>query len=67
MCDEGNFNHLNEVNLIKQSSGQDIIDDLVKICSTSDDMSNKPKPAKPIVQITKSNGKIKIYFFIGLE
>lgn len=51
--DEGNFNYLNEVNLIKQSNGHDIIDDLIKICNKSD-ISNKPKSA----QVTKSNGKI---------
>ncbi|XP_026818102.1 uncharacterized protein LOC113557019 isoform X2 [Rhopalosiphum maidis] len=49
--DEGNFNYLNEVNLIKQSNGHDIVDDLIKMCSISD-MSNKSKPA----QVTKSNG-----------
>lgn len=57
--DEGNFNYLNEVNLIKQSNGYDIIDDLIKICNKSDNISNKSKSA----QVTKSNGKIikKIY------
>ncbi|KAL4141977.1 hypothetical protein QTP88_004511 [Uroleucon formosanum] len=54
--DDGNFNYLNEVSLIKQSSGQDIVDDLVKICSTSDNMSNKPKLAISNSQGTKSNG-----------
>jgi len=67
MYDEGNFNYLNEVSLIKQSSGQDIVDDLVKMYSTSDNMSNKPKPATSNSQVTKSNGKIilllAIYIF----
>lgn len=54
--DESNFNYLNEVNLIKLSSGQDIIDDLVKLSSTSDNTTNKPKAAKPNCQITKING-----------
>ncbi|KAE9524914.1 hypothetical protein AGLY_014964 [Aphis glycines] len=49
--DEGNFNYLNEVNLIKQSNGHDIIDDLIKICNKSV-ISNKSKSA----QVTKSNG-----------
>ncbi|XP_029347622.1 uncharacterized protein LOC100166817 isoform X3 [Acyrthosiphon pisum] len=54
--DEGNFNYLNEVSLVKQSSGQDIVEDLVKMFSTSDNMSNKPKLATSNSQGTKSNG-----------
>jgi len=56
--DEGNFNYLNEISLVKQSSGQDIVEDLVKMYSTSDNMSNKPKLATSNSQGTKSNGKI---------
>ncbi|XP_022168298.1 uncharacterized protein LOC111032328 isoform X2 [Myzus persicae] len=55
-CDEDNFNYLNEVSLIKQSSGQDVVDDLVKIYSSSENVSNKPKLATSNSQVTKSNG-----------
>jgi hypothetical protein len=59
MCDEDNFNCFNEVNLKRLNNEHDIIDDLLNICNTlSNDNINQ---LKPIVQNSKSNGKIKQY------
>lgn len=54
ICDESNFNCLNEVSLKKLSDGCDIIDDLLEICGKSNDEPNK---LKQTVEDKKSNGK----------
>lgn len=50
---------MNEVSLKKQSDGLDIIEDLLKICNTFNDV-----PDKPALQNPKMNGKI---IFIRLK
>lgn len=53
MYDEDNFNCFNEV-ILKKNNGNDIIDDLLKICSTSS--NDNINQLKSIVQNSKSNG-----------